>query len=188
MHDAPLEAHEHTEHLAHEAHGGGHDRFVSRLAVLVAGLAVMAAVAGNLEALETSKALATTGEATLAQDEATDAWGEYQADSLKKHLYTVAGALNATKAEDYAKEAKDEGAKQAAVKKRAQEAEAERSRLVAESHEHEKRHHWLSASATLFEIAIALTTVSLVTRKNWLWQCASALGLGGLVLGAIAFL
>lgn len=185
MHDAPLEAHEHTEHLAHEAHG--HDGFVSRLAVLVAGLAVMAAVAGNLESLETTKALATTGEATLAQDEATDAWSEYQADSIKRHLYTVAGALDPAKAADYAKTAKEQNAKQADVKKRAQEAEAERSRLVAESREHETRHHWLSAAATLFEIAIALTTVSLVTRKNWLWQTASVLGIAGAVLGAMAF-
>jgi hypothetical protein len=184
MHDAPLEAHEHTEHLAHE---GGHDRFVSRLAIMVSALAVLAAIAGNLEALETTKALATTGEATLAQDEATDAWGEYQADSIKRHLYTIAGELNPTKAADYAKIAKEQNGKQAAVRKRAQEAEAERSRLVADSRKHEERHHWLSAAATLFEIAIALSTVSLVTRKNWLWQSGAVLCVVGVVLGVIAF-
>ena len=183
MHDAPLEAHEHTEHLAH----GGHDGFVSRLAVLVAGLAVFAAVAGNLEAIETAKALTTTGEATLSQDEATDAWAEYQADSLKKHLYTVAGALAPQKAVPYAQEAKDESAKQEAVKNRAKAAEAERRRLVAESRKHEERHHWLSGASTLFEIAIALSTVSLVTRKAWLWQSAAVLGAAGVVLGVIAF-
>lgn len=187
MHDAPLEAHEHTEHLAHESHGGGHDTFVSRLAVLVAAFAVLAAVSGNLEAIETAKALATTGEATLSQDEATDAWAEYQADSIKRHLYTVAGELNPAKAAAYAKTAKEQTGKQAEIKKRAQDAEAERARLVAESRQHEERHHWLAASATLFEIAIALTTVSLVTRKNWLWQSAAVLGLGGVILGAMAF-
>ncbi|GAA0548278.1 hypothetical protein FHS83_000972 [Rhizomicrobium palustre] len=186
MHDAPLEAHEHTEHLAHEGHAP--DRFVSRLAVLVAAFAVFAAVAGNLEAIETAKALGSTGEATLAQDEATDAWSEYQADSVKKHLYTVAAALNPAKASDYVKQAKDETAKQDAIKTRAKKFEEERSKLVAEAHAHEERHHWLSGAATLFEIAIALTTVSLVTRKNWLWQAASVLGIVGAALGAVAFL
>ena len=185
MHDAPLEAHEQTEHLAHTA---GHDRFVSRLAILVSGLAVLAAIAGNLEALETTKALATTGEATLSQDEATDAWGEYQADSIKRHLYTIAGELNPAKADAFNKIAKEQNGKQAAVRKRAQEAEAARSKLVAESRKHEERHHWLSAAATLFEIAIALSTVSIVTRKNWLWQAGATLGVVGIVLAAMAFI
>ena len=184
MHDAPLEAHEHTEHLAHE---GGHDRFVSRLAILVSTLAVLAAVAGNLEALETTNALATTGEATLSQDEATDAWGEYQADSIKRHLYTIAGELNPAKAAEFNKVAKEQNSKQAAVRKRAQEAEATRSRLVAESRVHEERHHWLTAAATLFEIAIALSTVSIVTRKHWLWQGGAVLGVVGIALAAMAF-
>ena len=184
MHDAPLEAHEHTEHLAHEA---GHDRFVSRLAMLVSGLAVLAAIAGNLEALETTKALATNGEATLAQDEATDAWGEYQADSIKRHLYTIAGELIPAKAEAFAKIAKEQNGKQAAVRKRAVDAEATRSKLVAESRKHEERHHWLTAAATLFEIAIALSTVSLVTRKHWLWQAGAALAVAGIGLTAMAF-
>ncbi len=185
MHDAPLEAHEHTEHLAHE---GGHDRFVSRLAILVSGLAVLAAIAGNLEALETTKALATTGEATLSQDEATDAWGEYEADSIKRHIYTIAGDLNPSKAADYAKVAKEQNGKQASVRKRAVDAETTRSKLVAESRHHEERHHWLSAAATLFEVAIALSTVSIVTRKHWLWQSGAVLGVVGIVLAAMAFI
>ena len=189
MHDAPLEAHEHTEHLhdAHEGHSAGHDAFVSRLAVLVAGLAVLAAVAGSLESIETTSALAATGEATLSQDEATDAWSEYQADSLKRHLYTVAAELNPAKAATYAKTAKEQADKQAEIRARAEKAQAARARLVAESKEHEARHHWLTGAATLFEIAIALATVSLVTRRNWLWMGSAVLGAGGLLLLATAF-
>jgi hypothetical protein len=185
MHDAPLEAHEHTEHLAHE--GGLHDGFVSRLAVLVAGLAVLAAVAGNLESIETAAALTETGEATLSQDEATDAWGEYQADSLKRHLYTLAGDLNPAAAARYAKIAKEQSGKQADIRARAVAAQNKRGELLAESKQHEARHHWLTGAATLFEIAIALATVSLVTRKKWLWVGSAALGIGGLVLLTTAF-
>ena len=185
MHDAPLEAHEHTEHAIHE--GGHHDAFVSRLAVLVASMAVLAAVAGNLEAIETTAALAATGEATLSQDEATDAWGEYQADSLKRHLYTLAGDLNPANKARYAKTAEEQSSKQKDIRARAEAAQKQRSELVAESKKHEQRHHWLTGAATLFEIAIALATVSLVTRRQWLWMGSAALGAGGLVLLATAF-
>ncbi len=185
MHDAPLEAHEHAEHLAHE---GAHDRFVSRLAVLVAGLAVLAAVSGNLESIETTAALSATGEATLSQDEATDAWGEYQADSLKRHLYTLAADLNPAAAATYIKTAKEQAGKQAAIRARAEAAQARRVDLISESRRHESRHHWLTGAATLFEIAIALATVSLVTRRQWLWLGSAALGIGGLALLATAFL
>jgi hypothetical protein len=185
MHDAPLEAHEHTEHLAHEGHSP--DRFVSRMAMLVAALAACAAVAGNLESIETASALAATGEATLSQDEATDAWSEYQADSLKRHLYTVAGDLNPAAAAKYARTAKDQADKQAEIRARALAAQEKRAELLRESKAHEARHHWLTGAATLFEIAIALATVSLVTRRQWLWMGSAALGAGGAVLLATAF-
>ena len=87
-HDSAMQAHEHTEHASHAAHAG--DPFISRIAISVAALAVLAAVSGSLETLEGGRALTATSEAVLAQDRATDAWAEYQADSLKKHLYGVA--------------------------------------------------------------------------------------------------
>lgn len=186
MHDAPLEAHEHTEHLAHEGHSP--DRFVSHLAMLIAALAACAAVAGNLESIETASALAATGEATLSQDEATDAWSEYQADSLKRHLYTIAGDLNPAAATRYAKTAKEQAAKQAEIRTHAVAAQQKRAELLRESKAHEARHHWLTGAATLFEIAIALATVSLVTRRHWLWMGSAALGVGGAALLATAFL
>lgn len=183
MHDAPLEAHEQTEHAVHAP-----DRFVARAAILVSALAVLAAVSGNLESLEASQALATSSEATLRQDEATDAWGEYEADSLKRHLYTLAQDLNPAQKQKYAETAKENADKQAAIRAKAKAAEATRTQLEAESREHENRHHGLTGAATLFEIAISLATVSIITRKNWLWQSGVALGIGGLILLAAAYL
>ena len=87
-HDPALEAHEHAEHAEHAAHAG--DPFISRVAITVAVLAVLAAVSGSLETVEGGKALTVTGEATLAQDRATDTWAEYEADSIKKNMYTLA--------------------------------------------------------------------------------------------------
>ncbi len=184
MHNETLDAHEHTEHAMHAAHDG----FVSRVAIQVAVLAVLAAVAGNLEAVETENVLLGSSEATLEQDRATDAWGEYEADSIKRHLYAIAAAQAGSGAEKFRKTADDQNAKQAEVKKRAQEAEATRNTLLTESKVHEARHHWLTGSATLFEIAIALSTVALVTRRTWLWASGGLVGVGGAVLLGLAYM
>src|SRR5471030_3109823 len=140
--NAALDAHEHTEHAQHAAHSG--DPFISRIAISVAVLAVLAAVSGSLETVEGGRALNSTSEAVLAQDKATDAWDEYQADSLKKHIYGIAADAGGAKAADYAKTAKEQVAKQAEVKKTATENEAERDKLLGASRAHEHHHHWLT--------------------------------------------
>lgn len=180
VHDAALDAHEHTEHAEHAAHE--HDPFISRVAITVAILAVLAAVAGSLETVEGGRALGASSEAVLKQDQATDAWDEFQADSLKKNIYTIAADSGGVHAADYRKEAKVRTDKQSKDRKHATDNEAERDTLMAESQSHEGRHHWLTGSATLFEIGIAMSTVAIITRRRWLWGAATIFGLGGLVL------
>jgi hypothetical protein len=184
-HDPALDAHEHIEHAEHVAHEA--DPFISRIAITVAVLAVLAAVAGSLETLEGGRALAQTSEAVLAQDEATDTWNEFQADSIKKHIYTIAGQASGAVADDDRKTAKQYADTQDVLRKKAKEKEAGRDRLLAESARHEDRHHWLTGSATLFEIGIAMSTVAIITKRHWLWFAAMGFGAVGLVLLAAAY-
>ena len=185
-HDPALEAHEHAEHAEHAAHE--HDPFISRVSITIAVLAVMAATVGSLETIEAGGAITASSEAVLSQDKATDVWGEYQADSLKKHIYGIAADGGGAKAAKYADTATEQVAKQAEVKKQALEDEAERDKLLAESRGHEHRHHWLTAAATLLEIGIAICTVAIITHRKPFWIGSLALGLGGLALTAMAFL
>jgi hypothetical protein len=185
-HDPALEAHEHAEHAEHAAHAG--DPFVSRVAITVAVLAVFAAVAGSLEAVEGGRALATTSEAVLMQDRATDVWDEFQADSIKKHVYGIAADTGGASADRYRKNATDYGATQEKLRKEAHDNEADRDRLLGESARHEGRHHWLTGAATLFEIGIAMSTVAIITRRNWLWVGALAFGVVGTALLATTYL
>ncbi|MBV8978582.1 MAG: DUF4337 family protein [Alphaproteobacteria bacterium] len=184
-HDPALEAHEHTEHAHHAAHDG--DPFVGRVAITVAVLAVLAAVASSLEGIEGGLAITASSEAVLAQDKATDLWNEYEADSTKKHLYAIAAAQGGAHADDYARESKSQGAKQDDLKKRAQKSENEREKLVAESAEHERRHHGLTAGATLIEIGIALSTIAIITKRRTFWLAAMLLGAAGAAIAAAAF-
>src|SRR5476649_2103928 len=105
-HDPALEAHEHAEHAEHAAHE--RDPFISRVSITVAVLAVLAATAGSLETVEGGRAITNSSEAVLAQDKATDAWNEYQAESLKRHMYEIAANRGDSDAASYRREAAGE--------------------------------------------------------------------------------
>src|SRR5437762_2503246 len=185
-HDPALEAHEHAEHAEHAAHE--HDPFISKVSITVAVLAVLAASIGSLETIEAGGAITSSSEAVLSQDKATDAWDEYQADSLKKHIYGLAADAGGPKAAKYADTAKEQVTKQAEVKKVATENEAERDKLLAASRSHEHHHHWLTAAATLLEIGIAICTVAIITRRKAFWLGSIGLGLVGLAVASVGFL
>ena len=181
-HDPALEAHEHAEHAEHAAHEN--DPFISRISITVAVLAVMAATSGSLETVEGSRAITGSSAAVLAQDRATDAWNEYQADSLKRHLFEIAGE----EGHDHKADISQQRQQQDAARAHAQAGEAERDRELAESARHEERHHWLTGAATQVEIGIALSTVAIITRRRTFWYAALGLGAAGIVLFALAYL
>src|SRR5215468_3111120 len=98
-HNPALEAHESREHAEHAAHEG--DPFISRLSITIAMLAVLAAIVTSLETVESGRAITTSSESVLAQDQATEAWNEYQADSLKRHMLEIAANQGGASAERY---------------------------------------------------------------------------------------
>lgn len=185
-HDPALDAHEHTEHAEHAAHE--RNPFISKVSITVAVLAVMAAAAGSLETVEGGRAITESSEAVLAQDKATDSWNEYQADSLKRHMYEIASASGGSKTEEYLRDIKDQREGQNKARDKAKEAEQERDRNLRGSALHEDRHHWLTGAATLIEIGIALSTVAIVTARRPFWLAAIGLAATGSVLFAVAYL
>jgi len=184
--DPALDAHEHAEHAEHAAHA--RDPFISRVSITVAILAVMAAAAGSLETVEASRAIAQSSEAVLAQDKATDDWNEYQADSLKRHMYEIASNAGGPKTEEYLRDIKEQREGQNKAREKATEAERERDTRLSDSALHEDRHHWLTGAATLVEIGIALSTIAIITTKRPFWFAAMGLGVVGTVLFAAAYI
>src|ERR1700684_2492101 len=124
VHDPALDAHEHAEHAEHAAQE--HNPFISRVSITIAVLAVMAAAAGSLETVEGGRAITLSSEAVLAQDQATDAWNEYQADSLKWHMYELAAAGGGAKADEWRRDIPPERANQAKARGQAEKAEQAR--------------------------------------------------------------
>jgi len=164
-----------TEHLheqIHEAAEGQHhpSGFNMQVALSTALLAVVAAVA----ALMASHA---ANEAVLEQIQASDQWSFYQSKSIKENMLSTKLALivamgrtidgaDAKKLPEYKTEMED-------IKKEAEAKEAE-------SASHMKHHVTLARSVTLFQIAIALSAIAVLTKKRPLWLLSLALGaIGG---------
>ncbi len=184
--DPALEAHEHAEHAEHAAHEG--NPFISRVSITVAMLAVMAAAAGSLETVEGGRAITASSEAVLAQDQATDAWNEYQSDSLKRHMYDLAADNGGAHEGEYKTDSTQQKTDQDKARKSAGEFEKARDEKLRDSALHEERHHWLTASATLIEIGIALSTVAIITKRSPFWFGAMGLGAVGAALFGYAYL
>jgi hypothetical protein len=186
MSDAPLAAHEHLEHAEHAAHAN--DPFVSLVSITIAVLAVVAAIASSLETFESASAIIAANKAVLAQDQASDQWAFYEAKSLKKNLYAIAADAGGARAADYLKKSKTEGDGQDQAQAEAKRLEGVREQQLKLSETHESRHHRLTIGATLLEMAIAISTIAIITRKRWPWMISAVLGGAGAVAAALAYL
>ena len=185
MSDPALSAHEHREHAEHAAHE--HDPFISRVSITIAVLAVLAAASGSLETIEAGGAIIAANHAVLQQNKASDAWAEYQADSLKKHLYGIAADSGGGNANRYRQTSDEQKVAQLQIKGRAEESEKARDALLTEEEHHEHRHHSLTLAATLLEVGIAVCTVAIITRKKSFWVGSMLLGAAGLVMLILSF-
>ncbi|WP_322102760.1 DUF4337 domain-containing protein [Paraburkholderia sp. J41] len=187
--------HDHAvEHAAsgHGAHGEG-DAFPGRMAVMTAILASIGAIfsyqSGNSENL----ALYYKNEAAIHKTEAANQWAYYQAKGEKQNLAELGAELSAlapnadaakgrfaSEAERYRQQKEPIRAKAEALEKTVEDDDARSEKLL---HGH---HRWAQAT-TLIQISIALTAITLLTRRRWLFRTSVGAGIVGVVLGATAF-
>lgn len=184
-----METHEVLER-AHQAQEVTHqaERFGRRAAVLVsilAALLAIAALAGNRASTE----------AILAQQKASDAYNEYQANSLKRHVNEIsaaqlrilaAGGPNESQADQQAQTLEQAVAQkyrpnQDALLPKAQQLEHERD-------DSEQRHQVLQIAEAALQLAIVLASIAIVARSAALVWAGGALGVVGLALLLNGFL
>jgi len=188
MSDSPLEElenREHVEHAEHAAHGG--NKLIAWVSLTIAILAVLSALVGSLETMASGRALGQKNEAVLAQIRASDQWNFYQAKSLKKHIYIVGAGEGGPNAAKYAAIAKADGADEDKIQADARRFEAERDARQKVSDAAEGQHHILTVAATLMHMAIAISTVAIITNKSWPWLASLALGGLGIVAAVAAY-
>src|ERR1017187_10490815 len=84
-------------------------------------------------------------------------------------------------AEKYDKEKKE-------IKTKAEELEAESEKANEESEHSMHPHHKLAQAMTLVQIAISLASITVLTRKKWLFYVAGTAAAGGVGLWATTLL
>jgi hypothetical protein len=184
-----VETREALEHVEQAELAAEKEESAGRHAAVLVG--VLAALLG-IASLAGSRA---STEAILAQAMASDAWNEYQANSLKRHInLNAATSLRILAAGGPgAPEAEKEAVKlEQAVKDKYQPNQDE-LKVKAHDLEHERevaesRHRGFQVSEAAFQLGIVLSSISIVAGSRWLLVAGGGLGLIGLVLGINAFL
>jgi len=171
-----------TEHLHEEIQERAEeqkDKWTLYVALSTAFMAVLAAVAGLLAGHHANEAL-------IERVKASDQWNYYQAKNLKAELVASSDRLlhtlspNATVEDHKLDLARYERDKES-IKKTAEEAE----KL---SEQHLARHVPLASAVTAFQIAIAISAISLLTRRRQFWYMGLLLmlaGIGFLIVGSL---
>lgn len=164
--------HERIKETTEEQLGKGESKTTLSIAVCTALMAVFAALAGLMAGDHSNEAL-------IDQIRSSDQWAFYQAKSIKAEIRQI----NATAIAGAAIVKTPEQAKK----------EAEEIKIVAEKFEksseaHFKKHVWLARSVTLFQVAIAISAISIFTKKTFLWYVGLLISLVGLVFFIIGLI
>jgi hypothetical protein len=184
--------HDHAvEHAAagHGAHGES-DPFASRMAVMTAILASIGAIFAYQSGTSENLALYYKNEAAILKTEAANQWAYYQAKGEKENLAELGEALSPNPGEAHNRFAADvEKYRQQKEPIRTQAEALEKSVAQNETrseglmHGH---HRWAQATMAI-QISIALTAITLLTRRRWLQYTSMGIAVAGAVLGTMAY-
>jgi len=175
----------HDHAVEHQAHSG--DTFAGRVAVMTAILATIGAIFGYEAGATQNAALLYKNEAAIRRTQASDQWNFYQAKSSKQNLAELGATLvTGEQQERYRKEVdrykKEKDEIMADAKKLEEASDAAEKESAAAMHVH---HRWAQAM-TLIQIAIALSAISLLTKKRVLIGATFVAAASGIAVGALA--
>lgn len=176
------------EHLIEEH--AEHDNLAQRVALVTAVLATIGAVFSYQSGANQNEAMFLKNEAIRLQALASDQWAYFQATSTKEHLAKMAADLATDPAvrAKYQEEAKRENDKKEQVKKDAEALEEKSKERNEESQKVLRPHERLALGMTLIQIAVALASITALTRRHWLFVGAIGSALAGLGVAASGLL
>jgi hypothetical protein len=178
---SPRESLEHEDRarelLEHVEHQGM--RFVPLIAAVLAVLAGLSSLyAGRLS----ERILTLKNEAVLHEVTASDVWSEYQAESVKAHLYDITAQTHpGVQGASWRAKAAQYTAEKAPLMREARRNEAARDQDLKESTLTEQRKVRFDIAVALFEISIVLVSIAALARRPWLLAFVAVGGVTGLV-------
>ncbi len=177
-------AHDHA--VEHHAQGG--DSLGGQVAIFTAILASIGAIISYQGGATQNEAMLLKNEAVLKKAQASDQWNFYESKSNKGHLMELAADLSSDQKRGYySDKIKKYEADKKDIKLKAEALEAESEKANSESEHMLHPHHKLAQAMTLVQIAISLASITVLTRKKWLFLMAGAAAAGGVVMWVSAF-
>ena len=159
------------ESVHHQAEHSG-DRWSTMVALSTAILAMMAAIAALL-------AEHYAHESLHKHLEANDKWSEGQAKNEKSAILSgtaaVLEAIGKPVPKKITDKIKDEDAKKLKAYAEADKDEKENNELYA-------RHEWLAGGVTLFQVAVAVSAIAVLTKRRWFWYLSLVFAVGAVSL------
>ena len=167
-------------HIPH-SHGAPVDGLDKWVAILTAVLAMLGGIVGHQANEVANDAILYKNEAVLTQSKAADTWAYYQAASTQSHLTELAieltpAASHAGYQEKLAKYAKQKEQLQAEAKA----LEAQVAKDNKKSNALRRPRQTLFLALTIFQIAISVASVIILSRQKWLFGVAVAAALAGI--------
>jgi hypothetical protein len=161
---------EHLQEAISEKAEEARERWTLFVALSTAFMAVLAAIAGLLGGHHVNEAL-------IDQIKASDQWNYYQAKGIKSEIAAstdkVLHNLSTKPVDEESKAAVDKYEKEKAdIKDKAEEFEKS-------SEAHLTKHVTLSKAVTIFQIAIAIAAIAILTRRKVLWYGSILLTIAG---------
>ena len=153
-----------VEHLSEDIHHiaeHAKENWLKWSALLSALLAVLAAISAMQSGHEVNEAM-------IEQIRSSDAWGYYQAKGIKTMIVESQAQTPDTIAQVRKYKEEQQGIKE----------DAESKAAASERHLH--GHEILARAVTLFQVAIAMTAIALLTRRRRFLLVAAGLGCSGL--------
>ena len=176
----------HEEAVEEGAHHG--EPLSQKIALFSAILATLGAIVSFLGGHTQNDALYYKNEAVLMKARASDSWSYYQAEDVKRHLALAVaglqpGARSASQADasKYETRARQLRAQAEGFDRKSEEADAESRRALAP-------HTLLAIAMTSIQIAIALASISALTKRRWLLTGGGIFAVVGLALSIGAWL
>jgi len=168
----------HDHAVEHGALSG--DSLASRVAVVTAILATVGAVVGYQGGATQNEAMLFKNEAVLKKAEASDQWAYYQAKGNKQNLAEIALVLAPAEKQAFYKQEMDRYKQEKAeIKTKAEKLDEESKKANEASEAAMHPHHRLAQALTLMQVAISLASITVLTRKTWLfWGALGSAGAG----------
>lgn len=170
-------------HLHHEHHGS--DQLSQWVALFTALLAAMGAILSYQGNHLMNEVLLQKNEAVLMKAHATDQWNYYQAVSTKLHLTEMAKILSpVNKQASFDASITKYKTQKMGIKIDAEKYESASSIANNEATRLDAPHNMLAFAMILFQIAVALASVTALTQRTWLMILAVVCAIGGAGLWA----